>query len=329
MMFGAGIALMSERALARGVPDRGLLLRRNFWLLLIGLVHAYLIWYGDILVMYALSAFIIVFCRNWRPRTQFIVGALMLTVPSLVFFAGGASFGQWPEADVQAALQDWMPDSAALAKELAAYRGGWLGQLPLRAATAVEYQTVLFLIFIFWRVGGLMLLGMALFRWGWLTGDRSAAEYRKLAAPGLLALPLIATGLFLNEQAGWAFREAMFINSQFNYWGSVLLSLAYLGLVMLWCLGDRLPGLRARFAAVGRSAFSCYIAQSLICTLLFYGHGLGMFGRFEHWQQALTVFAVWALLLVAAPWWLARYRFGPMEWLWRSLTYWQRQPLRR
>jgi uncharacterized protein len=119
------------------------------------------------------------------------------------------------------------------------------------------------------------------------------------------------------------------VNGQFNYWGSVLMALGYVGLVMLWCLGDALPALRVRLAAVGRTAFSCYIAQSLICTFVFYGHGLGLYGEFGYARQALVVFAVWTLLLFAAPAWLARYRFGPMEWLWRSLTYWQRQPMRR
>jgi uncharacterized protein len=330
LMFGAGMALISERAAARGQPAKGLLARRNAWLLVLGLLHAYLVWYGDILVTYALCGFVVMFCRNWKPRTQLIVGLLFLLVPSLFFLAGGLSFSQWPEAEVQAALQDWAPDAETLAEELAVYQGGWFGQLPHRISTAVEFQTEIFLIFAFWRAGGLMLVGMALFRWGWLTAQRTPAAYRKLMVTGFgLSIPAIAWGLYRNELGGWSYAEAFFLNGQFNYWGSVLMALGYIGLVMLWCLGDTLPALRARLAAVGRTAFSCYIAQSLICTFVFYGHGLGLYGSVGYAQQALVVFAVWALLLFAAPAWLARYRFGPMEWLWRSLTYWQRQPMRR
>ena len=76
-------------------------------------------------------------------------------------------------------------------------------------------------------------------------------------------------------------------------------------------------------------AFTNYLMQTVLCTLLFYGHGLGYYGSFERWQQALVVIAVWILQLWYSPLWLARFRFGPMEWLWRSLTYWQRQPMRR
>ena len=112
-----------------------------------------------------------------------------------------------------------------------------------------------------------------------------------------LSIPAIAWGLYLNELGGWSYAEAFFLNGQFNYWGSVLMALGYIGLVMLWCLGDTLPALRARLAAVGRTAFSCYIAQSLICTFVFYGHGLGLYGSVGYAQQALVVFAVWALLL--------------------------------
>lgn len=330
ILFGAGMALISQRASARGQPEKGLLARRNAWLLVLGLLHAYLVWYGDILVTYALCGFVIMFCRHWKPRTQLMVGLLFLLVPSLFLLAGGLSFGQWPEAEVQAALQDWAPNEEAIAEELSIYRGGWLGQLSHRVPSALEFQTVIFPVFAFWRAGGLMLLGMALFRWGWLTARRTPEAYRKLMIASLgLSIPAIGWGLYLNERGGWSYAEAFFLNGQFNYWGSVLMALGYISLVMLWCLGDTLPALRARFAAVGRTAFSCYIAQSLICTLVFYGHGLGQFGRFDYWQQALLVVAVWVLLLFAAPAWLARYRFGPMEWLWRSLTYWQRQPMRR
>lgn len=76
-------------------------------------------------------------------------------------------------------------------------------------------------------------------------------------------------------------------------------------------------------------AFSNYIAQTLICTTLFYGHGLGWFGQAERWQQLLVVFSVWVVILVVSPWWLARFRFGPLEWLWRSLTYFELQPFRK
>ena len=116
---------------------------------------------------------------------------------------------------------------------------------------------------------------------------------------------------------------------QYNYWGSLGVAATYLAIVMLIVQSRALPALRARLTTVGRLAFSNYLGQTLICTTIFYGHGLGLFARTERWHDLVIVLAVWAVQLVVSPWWLARYRFGPMEWAWRSLTYWERQPFRR
>lgn len=330
LMFGAGIALMTDRAEQRGSRSTGLLLRRNFWLLLLGLMHAYLLWYGDILVTYALCGFLVVFLRHRKPRTQLIVGLIMLCIPSLLSIMGGLSFSQWPADATRESLAGWAPGAELIAEELAIYRDGWLVQLPHRIASAVEFQTFIFGFFGLWRAGGLMLIGMAMFRWGYFTAQRSASSYLRLTVTGmLLSIPLVIWGLYLNETSGWSYAQSFFLNSQFNYWGSLLLALAYLGLVMHWCQGAGRSGLRSRLAAVGRMAFSNYIAQSLLCTLIFYGHGLGLFGYVVRWQLLLLVVAISALQLLWSPWWLARYRFGPMEWLWRSLTYWQAQPMRK
>jgi uncharacterized protein len=90
----------------------------------------------------------------------------------------------------------------------------------------------------------------------------------------------------------------------------------------VWGSGTR------RLAAAGRMALSCYLLQSIIATLIFYGHGLGQFGRFERWQQFATVLAIWVFLLLFCKTWLEKYRYGPFEWLWRSLTYRKPQPMR-
>lgn len=330
LMFGVGIALMNDRLMASGRAVIGLLYRRTFWLLLLGLGHAYLIWYGDILVAYALCGFAVILLRNWRARTQLVVGSLMLIVPSALMVLGGLSYEYWPPEAVEASLADWAPGAEALASEITVYRGHWMGQLPLRISTAVEFQTAIFLMFLFWRAGGLMLIGMACYRWGLFTAKASRTVYRRLVLLGLLvAMPLMAWGQYLNEQANWSYAESFFLYGQLNYWGSIGLALAYLALVMLWCQGLNWPGLRERFAAVGRMAFTNYLAQSLVCTFVFYGHGLGLFARLQHWQMGLVVLVIWFSQLLISPLWLKHFRFGPMEWLWRSLTYWKLQPFRR
>jgi uncharacterized protein len=120
----------------------------------------------------------------------------------------------------------------------------------------------------------------------------------------------------------------MFQGSLFNYVGSLGVFLGYVAGVMLVVQSGWLSALQRRLAATGRMALSNYIGQSVICTLIFYGHGLGLFERVGRGGQLAIVIAIWAFQLMVSPWWLARFRFGPLEWLWRSLTYLELQPMR-
>lgn len=330
LLFGAGLALISERCEARGRSATGLLYRRTFWLLLLGAAHAYLLWYGDILVIYSLCAFLVILARRRRPLTRLILGLFMLLIGAGLSVSSGLSFEFWPEKAASEALQAWAPDAEALAAEIATYQGGWMTQMAHRVPKALEFHTFVFLFWGLWRAGGLMLVGMALYRWGLFSAQWAPARYRRWAVLGLgLGLPPVALGIVLNERAGWDYVSAFFLHGQLNYWGSLAVALGYAAVIMLWCQGGRRTALRGRLAAVGRMAFTCYIAQTVVCTLLFYGHGLGWFGSVGYALQQVVVVAVCLILLVIAPWWLARYRFGPLEWLWRSLTYGSRQPLRR
>ena len=114
-----------------------------------------------------------------------------------------------------------------------------------------------------------------------------------------------------------------------NYIGSLIVGLGHIGLVMLMIKTDFASKLLERFAGVGRMALTNYVMDSVILTTVFYGYGLGLYGSVPRFQQMGFVVAVIALQLIYSSWWLARYRFGPFEWLWRSLTYWQRQPMKR
>jgi uncharacterized protein len=116
---------------------------------------------------------------------------------------------------------------------------------------------------------------------------------------------------------------------QYNYWGSLAVSAAYVGILMLFCLSGAGARLKHALRCVGQMAFTNYLMHSIICTTLFYGHGLGYFGHFSRVEQLLTVAGVWLAQLIYSPLWLARFRYGPFEWLWRSLTYWRREPMLR
>lgn len=330
MLFGAGIALMSERMERRGASSRRLHYRRQFWLLALGLLHAYGIWHGDILVPYALCGFLLYPCRRWSPRRLLWTGGLAIAVVVLLFGLLQVTIPFVSAEERTALAAEWAPPPAQLDAEIAAMRGGWAAQLPIRATYAAFVQGIAFPAYLLWRVGGLMLVGMALYKLGVLSGRRPAAFYRRLAGWGLgLGLPVVAAGLWYNIAGGFAWERSTFGGSLFNYVGSVGVFLGYVGLVLIFARGTRMAGVRARLAAVGRMALTNYIAQSVFCSLIFYGHGLGAFERVGSVACVGIVVAIWGLQLAWSPWWLARFRFGPLEWLWRTLSYGGRQPMRR
>jgi len=330
LLFGAGIWLFSTRAAERGGRPAVWHYRRMFWLLVFGLIHAYLLWYGDILVLYAVCGMLVYPLRKLGPRTLLIVGAIVIAVASVFNIAAGLTIDRWPAEAVADMQRFWAPNSAELANEIAAFRGGWLEQLPVRAEYSFGFHMFEMWIWGIWRAGGLMLVGMALLKLGVLTGQRSRAFYQRLAVVGFGAgLPLIAWGVLRNIAEGWTVRYSFFQGMQWNYWGSLLVSLGWIGIVMTIWTSGALRGVVSRLAAVGRMAFTCYIAETLICTSLFYGHGVGLFGSVGRIGQVVTTLCVWAVLLLFAPWWLKRFRFGPLEWLWRTLTYGHVEPIAR
>ncbi len=331
MLFGAGIVLMAERAGTRGDRPAPRHYRRMLWLLVFGLVHAYGLWAGDILVLYAVCGLWVFLFRDRSPRTLLIAGTVIIGVGSalfLLFYVGM----QQVSPDELAALERemWRPPSQAIAHEIANYRSGWWGQMPLRVAQSMEFHLKITWVWGLWRAGGLMLIGMALYKLGVLTGHRPSCWYASLMAGGALAgLPLIVVGTLQIEARGWDFPWTFFVGSQWNYWGSLLLSLGYVGLVMLLVQQGVLRGLTVALSAVGRMAFTNYLLQTLLCTAIFYGHGLGLHGSVSRTSQALVVLAVWALQLAISPRWLRHFEFGPFEWLWRTLTYGHAPPFRR
>ena len=322
IMFGAGIILFTQSK-----PDGDALrlhYRRTAFLLLVGLAHAYLLWYGDILVPYALCALAVVLVRHWEPTKLFRIGLVLLAIPSLLYVLTGVAL----ESGMQI-TSGWAPTADAIESELEIYRSGWIEQFEHRVPTAFEQQTGGFLAWTLWRTSGLMLWGMALFKWGVLSNQRSTRFYRWLLVGGTLGgLPLILTGVWYKEHVEWVGREALFFGTQFNYWGSLLLAGAYIAGVMLYCRRRGVDPITTALSAVGRTAFSNYLLQTIIATSIFYGHGGGLFGHISRVEQAGFVIAIWAVQIALSLLWLRYFRYGPVEWLWRAVTYGKRPPLR-
>ena len=329
MLFGASIVLMTGRAEARG-DARRLHYRRMGWLLVIGLLHAHLFWSGDILFLYGVCGMLVYPLRRQPPGRLLALGVALLAIASAYSVWSGLSLPHWTEEARSVFTQEvWQPTPEMIEAELAAYRGGWLDQQPVRSARALEFETFALISWGLWRAGGLMLIGMALFRRGVFSAECSPRFYAALIAVAVaIGLPLEAYGIATDFARGWPV-WSFFVGAQFNYWPSIVVSLGYVAVVMLACRTSALRALTRPLAAVGRAALTNYLLQTILCTALFYGHGLGWFGCVDRVGQVGVVAAVWTVQLVASSLWLRRFAFGPAEWAWRSLTYGVRLPLRR
>ncbi len=328
MLFGAGILLMTGRAESKGLKPAPLHYRRTLWLLLIGFIHAYGLWTGDILFPYAVCALIAYAFRKLSPKILFFIGLGIFSVSSIIYLLFGFTISFWPPEAVKGIMEGWKPALETIEHELAAYRGNWLAQMTHRVPSSLMFQTFIFMIWTGWRVGGSILIGMALYKWGVLSAEKSKKFYWIMATLCLvIGLPIVAFGIVSNFAAGWKLEYSMFLGSQFNYWGSLLIALGYISLIMLIVKSGICKWISNRLAATGRMALTNYLAQTLICTTLFYGHGFGLYGKVERIGQIGIVLAVWIVQLICSPIWLHYFQFGPAEWLWRSLTYKKRQPM--
>lgn len=330
MLFGAGLIIFTSRAIEKDKKPWLLFYRRMFWLLIFGLLHAYLIWYGDILTTYALCGFLVFLFRKMKPKKLLIYASIFFLIPFLFNIMAGLSIPTWPESQYNESVSSWLPAHEAIQKELATYQGGFLEQMSTRVNMAIFLQTFLFFYSTLWTVTAMMLLGMALYKLDVFSAKRSKRFYLRLSLPGfLIGLLLSGFGVYQNFKADWYYDFAMFFGSQFNYIGSVAMALGYIGVVMLICKSNRFGGFKYVMSSVGKMAFTNYILMSIIAMFIFYGNGMGLFGQVERWEQLLFVVGIWVFIIVISPLWLKYFYFGPLEWLWRVLTYWKIQPLRK
>ena len=331
MLFGAGILLMTDRAEAAGRRPAGLHYRRMGSLIVFGMLHGYLLWTGDILYAYGMCGLLVYLFRKCQPRTLILAGLLFMSIAPAITGANGWSSLQWSSSQFQANREQiWQPTPVMVERELATMRSVWITQMGARIGETLAVETLFFVAWIFWSTMGLMLIGMALFKLGVFSGERPARFYWSMIAVALfVGIPITIWGTYRDFAEGWDFRNSFFLGGQHNYWASVLVSGGWIGAMMLAARVTKLAPLTARLAAVGRMAFTNYIMHTVICTTIFYGHGLALVGRVERVGQLAIVLCVWAVQLIVSPSWLRHFHYGPLEWRWRSMTYMQRAPFRR
>jgi uncharacterized protein len=216
-----------------------------------------------------------------------------------------------------------------IAEEIEDYRGGYWSVFLRQAGISLQMQFFILPFFVFWRVSGLMLLGMVLMRMGFFAARYSRGVYITTAILGYgLGFPLTYTGMTHMLATGFGMIPFMAGDGLWDHFGSVGVALGHISLVMLLCKSNLLPWLQQRLGAVGRTALSNYLAQSVIMALIFYGYGLGLYAHLERAALVPIIIAVWIVQLIVSPIWLKHFTMGPAEWLWRALTYKSRPPFR-
>lgn len=322
MLVGASILMMAGPSPDRAMPAWRTHALRMTALLVLGLAHAYLLWYGDMLVALALCGAVVFFARDLSPRWLLILGSVVFATASALSLAVTWKTAQSDPVAIFLWNEQWTPRPEIIALEIAQYRGGWMEQMEHRVPAAWEAHTWSFAMRVFWQTTGLMLLGMALFKLGVLTARRSQAFYMRMAVIGFGAgVLLISLALWRSFVTQWDLLDYVLVSQELKYWGNLLVALGWIALVILACQRNWPVRL---LAGVGRMALSNYLLQTLICTTIFYGHGFGLFGEIERAGQFAIVIGIWAFQLVASSVWLSYFASGPVEWATRWFVFGRR-----
>ena len=339
-LFGASMLLVIERAEAKGENPAVIHYSRMIWLFVFGMAHLVLLWWGDILNHYALIGALAFFFRKLPPHKLVAMALVLLAAEfALVLNAGYQIAAQ--EAAVHAGhaspevLRAYasnranlgVPPAAEIARDLAAYRSGYATVFANRLPEALRAPSQAF-FFLGAETLAYMLLGMAGLRSGLLTGAWPRRAYRHGALIGFgIGIPVTTAIALIPVHHGF---DVASVAASSLVWSEPVRPVMILGWACLIVLLIRPGGaLTARVAAAGRMAFSNYLGTTLICTTLFYGYGFGLYGRLSRAELYLVVAAISGLMLAWSKTWLAHFRYGPLEWLWRSLARWQLQPMRR
>lgn len=359
MLFGAGMLVFTSRLESRlgdGMLTAEMYLRRQLWLLLFGLFNAFiLLWHWDILFPYAIAGFILLAFRRLKPTHLIVAASLCLILQTArdnrnhylerKVIVEGEAVAAIDTALVKlsddqkaslAALNERKNNSTTesklkrAGKETKAMLGSWGDVYELRSDRSMRIETTFF-YFTVWDILLFMFVGLAFFKWGILQGSHPVKTYLWMTVLGLgIGLPL--SYLRLEPLVRYNFNDFEFVrNVSFTYYeiSRTIRALGIFGLIMLAYKSGWFSNLFRLMQPVGQMAFTNYLMQSLICAILFYGFGFGLFGKLQRVEIYYVVFAIWAFQIGYSNIWLRYFRFGPMEWLWRTLTYWQLQPLRK
>jgi uncharacterized protein len=354
MLFGVGMVLMTSRMINKGggLEVADIYYRRTIWLLIFGIIHGYLIlWVGDILFAYGLYGLFLFPFRNTSPK-KLIIAAAALTLIGVALasysyskdvkyeeqYTMAQSYGD--ESDIpedikkgkeawEAIVSDMKTPEAKVQEDTASMHKGYFDIVLFLAPVNRLIQSTFNYDYNPWDILAMMLLGIALYKLRVITAELSYKSYLIMSLIGYgvgLSVNYYETMLILNDN----FSVLSFHKAKLTYAiGRIAVSFGHIGLVMIFCKLNIIGFLKKSLAAVGRMALTNYIMHSVICAIIFTGIGFSLFGKLQRYELYYVVVSIWIFQLIISPIWLKYYRFGPLEWLWRSLTYKQIQPFKR
>lgn len=313
MLFGAGLILQMNSAESKGVSFAPLYLRRLAVLMIMGLLHGTLLFEGDILLLYSAVGLVLFLCRRLKAKKLLIIGCIPLFIAVLgAFFLDGIDM-QNSEKEIQEQLRVHTEGTTA---EL-------LGHRSIGFAFWMIYSSLWFN----WRVLSMLFLGAALFKLGFFE-ERRAGWHKRAALLGLtLGLGMEA----LTTWAAWSDLSGVLsgLTASLHELSSLGLALGYMGGIALLVHSNTLSWLTRGVSAVGRASLSNYILQSVVANLLFTFIGLAWFGERTRWELMGIVCVTYTAQILISMIWLRFFQMGPLEWIWRSVTYLRRQPFSR
>jgi uncharacterized protein len=358
LLFGAGVVLLTRRSEERGAykTTADIFLRRNMWLVIFGILHAYLIWDGDVLYSYGITALLFLYpCRHLKPRTLLIAGvtiSLVLSTYSYLRIRHGLDdvilsrqaataltdqnehqqLTETQRYELRAWADRLVPektDTKAIEDKIRRHNtGGYVAYLKHATQYVAFVQSEIYYRYVYTDVLGMMLIGMALLKNGFLTAQLSYMTYILTALSGfLVSIPITFMGLLRVWRSGSApGMNSLWIVLPYNL-TRIGATLAIASVVLIVIKSGTCRLMTKPLAAVGQMALTNYLGTSILLQFVFLWGPWKLYGQLEYYQLYLVVFAVWTLNLIISSIWLRYFDFGPMEWLWRSLTYWKRQPI--
>jgi uncharacterized protein len=358
MLFGCGVLVFTTRLEKRvsGSMPAELFLRRQLWLLVFGLFNAFiLLWSGDILYHYAILGIVLFAFRRMKPSHLMIAATICLVFQAarenkdlyddkkmiekgeLVAAIDTTKTKLTDKQKSELEAMNGFKNNQKLEKKqkkvkqaVDAVRGTYPELYEHHSNESVRMETE-FLYFNPWDILIFMFLGLAFFKMGLIQGDHPLKTYLMLAVVGL-TIGLLLTYIRLKPLIDLKFNFFDYVkNVSFTLYEipRTFKSIGLFGLIMVLYKTGWFKWLFAIVRPVGQMAFTNYLMQSLICGIIFYGIGFGLYGQLQRYELYYVVGFIWIFQIVASNIWLRYYRFGPMEWLWRSFTYWKRQPFKK